>query len=154
MARGGTISFKSVVTEGARSTVIVNPQPNQAVAVAGVAISSDAALSNTDKGPGWRLKRTGTALPTATTITAAEFAPFDPDVAIIALGLKDATVEGTLIDVCQDLFIPNVTGMVFQFAPGQEYIQRDLTAVGAISVEHVDALPSGVIAVSTMTFLE
>lgn len=151
MQRGGTAQFQSVAAEATKSTIILNPLADRRVMVCGVDISSNAAPDSTVAPQEWRLKRTGTALPTASANTPA---PFDHTVALLTAGLEDATVEGTLIDVCKRWYVPNVSGLIWQARPGEEYMQADITAVGAIGLEHLGTLPSGVQAISALTFLE
>jgi hypothetical protein len=151
----GIVSFQSAATEGARTTVALNPINGVTVQLTEVGISGNAAPNDTTAPKSWAIKRTGTALPTATAQTPEKMQS-DLGGTLQTAGLVNATVEGTLIGTrLHRWYVPNVSGMIWVAAPGREIDQTDGGAnLLALCLEHEAALSSGVQADSYMVFEE
>lgn len=151
VVKGGSIQVISPSAEAAKGTLALDPLLNRPVQVVGCDISLNAAPDSTVAPGEWRLSRRGTALVAG---AAATESPFHPGDALDTVGLEILTTEGTEIDICKYWYVPNVSGLIWQARPGEGYVQTDLTAVGGISLRHEAVLPTGVGAITQMSWLE
>ncbi|HEV8455338.1 MAG TPA: hypothetical protein VGQ24_10620 [Gemmatimonadales bacterium] len=151
----GIVSFESAAAETARTTVALNPIAGVTIQVTEIGISCNAAPNSTAAPVRWAIKRTGTALPTATSQTPEKLQS-DLGGTLQTAGLVNVTVEGTLVgNRLHRWMVPNVSGMIWVAAPGREFDQTDGGSnVAAINLEHQDALPASVQAETYLVFEE
>jgi hypothetical protein len=151
----GIVSFNSAAAETARTVVALNPIAGVTIQCTEVGISLNAAPNSTVAPSEFAIKRTGTALPTATT-QAPEKMQSDLGGTLQTAGLVNATVEGTLIgNRLHRWYVPNVSGMIWVAAPGREFDMTDGgTNVQALCLEHIAALPASVQADSYLVYEE
>jgi hypothetical protein len=71
--------------------------------------------------------------------------------ALVCTALVENTADGTTQDVLHRVFPPNVSGIIWQAAPGREF---DCAAADFLGIQNVGALPTGVNAATYIVWEE